>query len=73
MAHSEMYEDGNKIHKFVTGNLNEEFAKKFSVLSGQAFANGAIEVRQKIINDNDECVCGSGMRFDLCCKPNKDD
>lgn len=70
MAHSEIYEDGSEKHKFFQV-VNADYAKRFGDLSQEAFANGAVAVKQQLIADNDECTCGSGVRFDLCCKPTK--
>lgn len=70
MAHSEMHENGLGIDKFIKGD-EKSLAEQFGEMSKLAFASGAVEVKQKIINDNDECTCGSGVRFDLCCKPQK--
>ena len=67
MAHSETYQDGTKIHQILSGR-QKDMANKMGSLSTLAFLNGATAVEQKLMNDNEECVCGSGLRFDLCCK-----
>ncbi len=70
MAHSEMYEDGSRLHQFFSGEQSK-LAEKFGRLSQQAFESGAVKVEQQIVNDNDRCPCGSELRFDLCCKKTK--
>ncbi len=67
MAHSEEYPDGTKLHKFIDGELSD-VAKKLGELSRQAIERGAVIINQQIVCDNDRCPCGSGIRFDLCCK-----
>ena len=70
MAHSEIGADGVETIQFLSGT-QAEMADKFSKLSLDAFNNGAVAVKQRLIYDNEPCPCGSEIRFDLCCKKKK--
>lgn len=40
----------------------------------EIFRNEGIEIakpEKTEPNGNEECTCGSGVRYDLCCSPNK--
>jgi hypothetical protein len=64
MAHSEIHPDGSKLMQFAVG---KDLDKWFGERATNAFARGAIEVHQKVVQGNEPCPCGSGIRFDLCC------
>lgn len=69
MSHSFEDLNGNKSTRFFHGN-EKELEDHLNMLAQQSNADKTIRnfTQYKNIHGNDRCPCGSGVRFDLCCK-----
>jgi len=62
------YNDGRVEREFVAAENTEAMRRALTTMHATAIANPRVkEIRQVKIGRNDQCPCGSGLKFKKCC------